>query len=677
MKNSLRMPHQQDYVQAIRQPEQCFYDDALRDSKFVAENAGSADRTPQIYRGKYALTIPFTSSLLNRVAVRLFLEFPHDMQVRYQAIERYIQTRRPQYLVGTEYHEQGIYINNSWYPLVLMEWVQGDTLAKYLETNRSPAEIEQLRHHIYDLGRYLASSDFAHGDLHHGNIIIHRNKLQLVDYDAMYVPELDNLTARESGHDNYQHPDRRRTSHFFNSSLDNFSLIAIYLSLIAIEHNPRAYEPKSDAIFLRAQDYAAPAHSERLQTLRQLGLYDAVELFTNICNRPLEEVPTLHEFLGRAKLTRYAPQVNVFTQRLGCVACFTVLDPKDTRVGYSRKITCSTCRWQYHEACWTGQCYRCQGTTYTFGDIPDVIELDAGDVQALRGFTVSHSEIDDIVIDPPYVDLSIQHTARIHVINNTAESIILHPRQYAPWFFIQPLAVKELSEVIRIEPHQNTFITVGVHIDHPAYVRAEVPMNQSRLICDAFHEQAEHRPMFLRIFLFGLFHVVALFGFLVSGQAVLLLLSGLLAGRVAMLWTSTWTFSAYWLLLDLTNSVGLRDLFFIRNQHMFLRGIHEKVIDNQGAKAIRIRLALYVLLGSMIPGGLMYAVMFVVMRLTDVTFNTLYLVLASLFILLYGTILFRLYRRLLETTGSSYEPNTLRSVLLYPFQQRAINRDDS
>ena len=62
-----------------------------------------------------------------------------------------------------------------------------------------------------------------------------RAVLQLVDYDGMFVPALKGLKATENGHDYFQHPNRNLDS--YSTNLDNFSVLVIYLSILAVSYD--------------------------------------------------------------------------------------------------------------------------------------------------------------------------------------------------------------------------------------------------------------------------------------------------------------------------------------------------------------------------------------------------------------------------------------------------------
>ncbi|MGV6874558.1 hypothetical protein ACUSIJ_17960 [Pseudochelatococcus sp. B33] len=75
------------------------------------------------------------------------------------------------YFIGFEYQPTGVLVNGKHYPIVSMDWVEGDTLGSFLEDNYSDkgysdkGRIECLRSQFAEVERFLRSKGLAHGDL--------------------------------------------------------------------------------------------------------------------------------------------------------------------------------------------------------------------------------------------------------------------------------------------------------------------------------------------------------------------------------------------------------------------------------------------------------------------------------------------------------------------------------
>lgn len=84
----------------------------------------------------------------------------------------------------------------------------------------------------------LHANHFSHGDLQHGNILVKPDhSLVLVDYDSMYVPDLNGMPDDIKGLVGYQH-EARWNNKFVSEKADFFSELVIYLSLKALAKIP-------------------------------------------------------------------------------------------------------------------------------------------------------------------------------------------------------------------------------------------------------------------------------------------------------------------------------------------------------------------------------------------------------------------------------------------------------
>lgn len=84
----------------------------------------------------------------------------------------------------------------------------------------------------------LHKSGISHGDLQHGNILVHFNgELTLVDYDSMYVPGMQNVPDDIKGLEGYQHP-ARCGQKYRGPKSDYFSELVIYTSIHTLAKHP-------------------------------------------------------------------------------------------------------------------------------------------------------------------------------------------------------------------------------------------------------------------------------------------------------------------------------------------------------------------------------------------------------------------------------------------------------
>lgn len=115
----------------------------------------------------------------------------------------------------------------------------------------------------------------SHGDLQHGNILIDDNdNLFLIDYDSVYVPELQGEADIIKGLKGYQHP-KRGDNLLANEKVDYFSEQIIYLSILAIAEKSSLVEKyqveDSEQLLFSFEDFKDLENSQVYVDLMQLG----------------------------------------------------------------------------------------------------------------------------------------------------------------------------------------------------------------------------------------------------------------------------------------------------------------------------------------------------------------------------------------------------------------------
>src|SRR2546426_778562 len=121
-------PTPQDYNEAIQNPRLSFDDPTLK--------AGAPELTslglPRPITGGFASVYRIHCGQQDW-AVRCFLrDFP-DQQRRYAAISNHLSAVKLPYTVGFEFLPHGIKIRGQWYPILKMEWVEGELLNDYIK----------------------------------------------------------------------------------------------------------------------------------------------------------------------------------------------------------------------------------------------------------------------------------------------------------------------------------------------------------------------------------------------------------------------------------------------------------------------------------------------------------------------------------------------------------------
>ncbi|MFD2182879.1 hypothetical protein [Rhodoplanes azumiensis] len=263
---------------------------------------------PVLFTGNYAATFALEDPSGRPKALKLFTRHVPDRADRYAAIAAFLTERTPRQFVGFEYLPQAVQIEGVRYPGLLMDWADGVPLDTYVSANLDTPEA--LRKIAADILAFTASTEqqgFAHGDLQHDNILV-ADRLRLIDYDGMFVPAMAGRPAVESGHQNYQHPGRRRQ--VFGPHIDRFSAIAIYLALQTAIMAPRLYAEHAveNGLLFRKSDFEDPRKSAVIAALDRLRpLRPAARAFAALCAGDVEAVPSLADFAAQTGIGPRAP----------------------------------------------------------------------------------------------------------------------------------------------------------------------------------------------------------------------------------------------------------------------------------------------------------------------------------------------------------------------------------
>ena len=324
-------PSMDQYNDAVQHPQTAFSDPALKSGKVAANGLG----IPVALGGGFALTYSVASSG-RRYAVRCFHKATNGLEDRYAKISRTLGAAGSQYFVGFQYQPTGILVNGKRYPIVRMDWAEGDTLGNHLEAHFSDSgRLNRLRADLQSLQRFLWQKSIAHGDLQNGNLIVGRD-LRLIDYDGVFVSDLPKGQGTEIGHKHFQHP--KRTERDFGPDMDRFSFIVLDISLRALAERPSLFQKFSNGenVVFTASDYADPANSVAFSELRSLpSIAKDVERLAQVCTAEPSRVPMLEDFLagrnipagvivlGRPASATTAPSPTAY------IGAFDVLDARD------------------------------------------------------------------------------------------------------------------------------------------------------------------------------------------------------------------------------------------------------------------------------------------------------------------------------------------------------------
>ena len=257
-------PTMSDYQDALQNPRLSFSDVELQKGVSLTDRLG----LPKPVTGGFASVYQVNCDG-RKWAVRCFLHYHQDMEQRYASIGKCLQETRLPYMAGFQFLRNGVRVQGQWYPVLKMEWVDGEPLNSYVERIRRDGQaLRTLADQFSRMTRDLRRSNIAHGDLQHGNIMVVGGSLKLVDYDGMFVPQLRGMPSHEIGHPNYQHP--RRNDRDFGPHLDNFSEWVIHLSLVALSVQPELWDltgGSDEQLLFSRKDFADPRSSKVLKAL--------------------------------------------------------------------------------------------------------------------------------------------------------------------------------------------------------------------------------------------------------------------------------------------------------------------------------------------------------------------------------------------------------------------------
>ena len=253
----MQYPLISEYIEAIRLAADNF--DKLSHLQPVLDGNGN----PMMSSGNFAVVFKMYDPQAHKdVAVKCFLKEQEGRAESYQLIAQELAYTSSSFLTPFRYLDKELFVesqstNDEEFPVVLMDWVEGETLDRYIQSHLAdPNALRLLAFQFSRLASWLLSQPFAHGDLKPDNILVRSDgTLTLVDYDGMFVPAMEGTAARELGSPDFRHP--LRTAERFNEHIDDFPLAVILLSLKALSLSPSLWNTygASDRLLFSAADY--------------------------------------------------------------------------------------------------------------------------------------------------------------------------------------------------------------------------------------------------------------------------------------------------------------------------------------------------------------------------------------------------------------------------------------
>ena len=285
----------------LQTPRVAFKDPVFKNAQILRNAQGQ----PKPWAGAFAVVYKATLENGENRAVRVFSSESSERRERYEIISQYLQDHPVKCLVNFEYRDNAIRSTDGrWYPLVIMDWVEGHTLFQWVDGQARAGNAKAIRLAADVWAKIVAEMEdaqIAHGDYQQANILVTaEGQMKLVDYDCMCVPALVGRRNLEIGVEPYQHPDRNGDTPL-SLTLDRFSALMIYLSLRALAADVSLWQKyviqtSYDKMMFRKEDIMASQDSELIADLRQSPDEDVREL-TEILLRqalgPMDKVPSL------------------------------------------------------------------------------------------------------------------------------------------------------------------------------------------------------------------------------------------------------------------------------------------------------------------------------------------------------------------------------------------------
>lgn len=274
----LTYPTVGQYTETIKESAKASdeYFDKLKHLRPVLDGNGE----PIMSSGNFAVVFKMKDEYGKQYAVRCFHRAQQGRERNYKLICEELAKVSSPYLSPIRYYDKELFVDSYEYPVLLMDWVEGLTLDKYIRRIIDDKKaLNQLVTNFKNLAIWLLNQPFAHGDLKPDNILVKNDgSLVLVDYDGIFVPAMQGQKAREIGSPDFRNPSR--TEDDFNKDIDNFPIVSILLSLELLIENKDYLSQygAEDRLLFSEEDYINIDESEVYQTASKSYRHDINDL---------------------------------------------------------------------------------------------------------------------------------------------------------------------------------------------------------------------------------------------------------------------------------------------------------------------------------------------------------------------------------------------------------------
>jgi predicted Ser/Thr protein kinase len=257
-------------------------------------------------------------------AVRCFTNCSDDIEQQYSMVSQALQNCAcRQYFVDFKFLKEGILVQGKLYPVVRMEWVEGEDFKVYIQKHlNTPKKLMELAVALKSVSRDLQAEGIAHGDLQHGNILVVEVSgiptIKLIDYDSLHSTRLEpSAPLRIKGLPDYQHPAIDHCTHKC-LEVDHFPSLIMYLSLLALAEDKSLWSTfklkDTERLLFSKADFEEPDTSQTFCKLLSMSapiaaLAKAVQVLCKV--KDIRGIPSLEEVIqGKTNATtKWVPTV--------------------------------------------------------------------------------------------------------------------------------------------------------------------------------------------------------------------------------------------------------------------------------------------------------------------------------------------------------------------------------
>lgn len=294
------------YIEALENRNVCF--------RLLKDSVPELDKKGKIFHIAGNKSVIFKIEYNGKpYALKCFTGYLPEREKTYENIEMYFRSASSPYFPEFRYIKDEILFYDDenrcrYYPVLLMDWVQGRSLRNVLGEFAYFArrkELSGLSDIFLRFALDLLQQPYAHGDLKPDNIFIDLSgNIKLIDIDPVYTPNTYFISSHELGTPWYQHP--LRDEYCFNSGMDDYSLLVLVLSLLAIEREPFLLEHYSNGenLIFTPADFTETDTPLRKHLMKEWEGIPSMQALLNLLSTPVPRIPGLYPALAKIAVER-------------------------------------------------------------------------------------------------------------------------------------------------------------------------------------------------------------------------------------------------------------------------------------------------------------------------------------------------------------------------------------